>query len=83
MLVLHVCECQGHPYLPKSMIISCNNVPHAGKAQLNLTCFDSVAAVEVITPDGDAALNYTDLQGRCITPDWRNEKLMEVLEFNQ
>lgn len=57
-----------------------NNVPHAGKAQLNVTCFEPVAAVEVIT---HAALNYTDLQGKCITPNWTNDNLMEVLEFNQ
>ena len=64
-------------------MIICNDVPHAGKAQLTLTCFDSVAAVEVITPDGDAALNYTDLRGMCITPNWTNDQLMKVLEFSQ
>ena len=51
---------------------------HAGKAQLNLTCSDSEAAIEVVIPDGDTALNRTDIKGRCITPEWEEDNLMEV-----
>lgn len=56
------------------------SVLHAGKAQLNLTCLDSVAAVEVVAPDVDAALNYTHLRARCITPDsdWEDSQLEKV-----
>ena len=28
-----------------------------------------MATVEVVTPDGDATLNHTDVLGRCITPE--------------
>ena len=48
----------------------CCFVPYAGKAQLQLTCSDSVAAVEVVAPDGDAALNSTNLTGKCISINW-------------
>ena len=56
--------------------------PHAGKAQLRLNCSDSEAAIEVVTHDEDVALHSTNLTGRCITPEWIGDQLMEVLDLS-
>lgn len=29
-----------------------------------------MAAIEVVTPDGDVVVNATELQGKCIIPRW-------------
>ena len=40
-----------------------------GIAQLKLSCYESMAAVEVVTTGDGDVLDSTRLQGRCITPE--------------
>ena len=53
------------------------------KVQLKLTCSNSVAAVEVNTPNGDTTLRSTDVRGKCISADWSDTSnpLTEVCEL--
>ena len=40
-----------------------------GKAQLRLSCSNSVATVEVVTPGKDVEINSTKLEGKCFIPE--------------
>ena len=40
-----------------------------GKAQLRISCSNSMASVEVVTPGKAVEINSTELKGKCITPE--------------
>ena len=51
-----------------------------GKAQLRLSCSNSKAAVEIITPGGDVEVNSTQLEGRCVVNQPEPGVLLDIEE---